>query len=178
MLVVVVVGRSGAGKSTFIEAMGLDEYHCVLSQPMIEEVRRRGQPVDHDHIHSLAKEWYAANEWWQVEYLLDWAKGKPLVLVDGLRYPRELARLRELYPDLLVVKVATTVEDRFCRLKRRRKVPLANIDQFKQLEQDESADMGIEEVLAATDLTVENVGTVEELEQKAIRLSNLLKRVL
>lgn len=177
---VVIAGRSGAGKSTFVEAMDLPgDCHCVLSQPMVDEIRRRGQPIDHDHIHSLAKEWYAANKWWQLEYLLNWAKGKPLVLVDGLRYAFELERLRELFPkDLLVVKIAATSEDRFGRLKVRGKIPLATQKEFDRLEKDESADMGIEEVLAAADLAVENLGTIEDLCAKAVRFGNLLRGIL
>ncbi len=180
MLLEIIVGRSGAGKSTFVEAMGIsDEYHCVLSQPMVDEVRRRGQPVDHDHIHSLAKEWYADNKWWQLEYLLKWAKDKPLVLVDGLRYAFELAKLRELFPkDLLVIKINAMPEERFNRLKVRGKIPLTTQEEFNQLEHDESVDMGVEEILSAADLVIENSGTVGELRDKAVRFGSLLKRLM
>lgn len=180
MLLEVIVGRSGAGKSTFVEAMGIsDEYHCVLSQPMVDEVRRRGQSVDHDHIHSLAKEWYANNKWWQIEYLLEWAKNKPFVLVDGLRYAFELSKLRELFPkDLLVIKINAMPEERFSRLKVRGKIPLTTQEAFDQLEHDESVDMGIEKVLFAADLVIENSGTVEELRNKAIRFGGLLKKLM
>lgn len=179
-MLVVIVGRSGAGKSTFIEAMGLPgECHCVLSQPMVDEVRRRDQPVDHDHIYSLAKEWYATNKWWQLDYLLEWVEGKSLVLVDGLRYAFELVRLREFFPeDLLVVKIVATPEERFGRLKDRGKIPLASREEFDRLERDESVDMGIDEVLVAADLVVENFGTAEELREKAIRFGGLLKGLL
>lgn len=177
---VVIVGRSGAGKSTFIETMGLpSKYHCVLSKPMVDEICRRGQPINHDNIHALAKEWYSANKWWQLDYLLGWAKNKPFVFIDGLRYAFELDKLRHLFfENLLVIKIIATQEDRFSRLLSRGKIPLSDKEEFARLEEDESMDMDIEKVLNAAHLTIENFGTVQDLRDKSIRFGKLLKRLI
>ena len=178
-MLIVIVGRSGAGKSTFVEGMGLPAtIHCVLSRPMIEELQKRGVAVSHDTISALAKEWYAANRWWQLEYLLEEAGGKSLVVVDGLRYAFELKRLRGLFGDMLLVRVVATPEARFQRLKARGKVPLSSLVEFERLEADEGGDMNIEEIMAQADISVENIGPREELLQKAVRFGALIKRLL
>lgn len=175
-MLLVVVGRSGTGKSTFIEAMGLPEYHCVLSAPMVEEVKRRGLNVDHDSIHSLAKEWYAANPWWQLEYVLEQFANRQFLILDGLRYGFELRRLRELFPDRIVVlKVISCPEDRFRRLKSRGKIPLTSLEEFLRLERDESEDMDLEEILAAADISVENNDGLDQLQAKARKFAALLR---
>ncbi|MDP3093591.1 MAG: AAA family ATPase [bacterium] len=176
-MLVVVVGRSGAGKSTFVQVMGLSpECHCVLSKPMVEEVGRRGLKVTHDNIHALAKEWYGRNRMWQVEYVLAEPEKSPkqFLVLDGLRYWFELEYLRKLFPDLLVVKVTSTPDDRFERLKVRGKIPLGTKEEFERLENDESVDMGLEQILAAADISVENIGTLSQLQEKARRFSFLL----
>lgn len=176
---VVVVGRSGTGKSTFIEAMNLPEFHCVLSRPMLAEVARRGQAVNHDNIHALAKEWYAANRWWQIEYVLKESEGKDFLILDGLRYAFELERLRELVGDnLVVVKVESTPQDRFERLKQRAKVPLTSWEEFERLDRDESRDMDVDELLAAADIAVDNSGSAEALRVKARRFASFFRHCL
>lgn len=175
-MLLVIVGRSGTGKSTFVRAMGLPpECRCVLSQPMVEEVGRRGQKVTHDTIHALAKEWYARNRMWQVEYVLAELEKNPkhFLILDGLRYWFELEYLRRQFPDLLVVKIVSAVDDRFERLKARGKIPLGSREEFQRLEDDESRDMGLEQILDAADVAIENAGTLEQLQERARRFSCL-----
>jgi len=175
-MIVVVVGRSGSGKSTFVEAMEVPEFHCVLSRPLLEGVRSLGQEVNHDNIHSLAKKWYAANSWWQVEYVQSQLGDKKFLILDGLRYARELERLRELFGNnLVVVKVESASEARFERLKQRRKVPLSGRAEFERLEADESKDMDLEELLAEADIAVENNDSLTSLQTKARRFASLLR---
>ena len=176
-MIIIIVGRSGAGKSTFVQAMGLSpECHCVLSKPMVEEVGKRGLEITHDNIHSLAKEWYGENRMWQVEYVLAELEKRPkqFLVLDGLRYWFELEHLRQQFPDLFVVKITSTPDDRFERLKVRGKIPLGSKEEFERLEKDESVDMGLEQILAAADISVENTGTLPQLQEKARRFSFLL----
>jgi len=177
-MLVIVVGRSGAGKSSFIEAMDLEGYHCVLSQPMVNELKRRGQEVSHDTIHALAKEWYAANRWWQVEYILNQLGERAFLIIDGLRYFFELEELRRRFPQTIVVKIVSTPGIRYQRLTQRGKIPLTTVEEFERLERDESQDMGLEAILVSADLVVENGGSLDELREKAQRFARLLRPLI
>lgn len=174
-LLLLVVGESGSGKSTFIEAMGFPSYHCVLSQPMIEELKRRDIKLTHDNIHSLAKELYEKDKYWQVAYILEQLKEKNFLIPDGLRYAFELERLRQLFSNVIVMKIISTSETRYNRLCSRNKVGLSSIEEFRRLEKDELQEMDVPFLMDKADIAVENAGSLDELKEKAERIGNLFR---
>jgi len=166
---IVVVGKSGAGKSTFIQAIGLPKkYHCVLSRPMVEYLKQQGKEINHNNIHKLARGWYRQDHYWQVKYLINQSQGKDFLIIDGLRYAFELEYLRKCFPDLVVViKIIATPEIRYQRLRKRKKIPINGWEEFLRLEHDESQDMDLEILLDQADFAVENMGSLRSLRRKA-----------
>lgn len=158
--IVVVIGPSGAGKSTFIEAMGVPTSgRYVTSQPMVAELTRRGQPINHDTIFALSEEWYGRDPYWQVPLIIKALEGHRLLVVDG---PRRLPEVRELTKSLpaILVKIASSSESRFEWLKKRKKINLRTLEEFKRLEKDEWKKMGISQLMEmAADVIVLNSGS-------------------
>jgi len=84
-VVVLAVGPSGTGKSTFVNALGLSDYIYVGSRAMEDELKGRGLPVNHDTIFELSQEWYAKNPFWQIQLIQKALKGEPFLIIDGAR---------------------------------------------------------------------------------------------
>lgn len=154
-LLIVVVGSSGAGKSVFIDAVAREEHKYVTSQPMIEELRKRGVEINHDTIFALSQEWYAKDPYWQIPFISTALAGKKFLIIDGSRRLPEVNRLKEIHRTI-IVKIISNVEDRFARLVKRKKIGLSAVEEFKRLDNDENRIMDVERLIAMADITVAN----------------------
>jgi dephospho-CoA kinase len=154
-VVVVIVGPSGAGKSTFIDAMDSLDYVYVTSQPMVDELNRRGLPVNHDTIFELSQEWYVEDPFWQVRLIQKVLKGKDFLIVDGSRRLPEVRRLKELF-QTIIIAIVSPPEVRFERLKKRTKIFLDTVDEFIKLECDEQTTMDVKALVKIADFVVQN----------------------
>ena len=154
-LLIIVVGSSGAGKSVFIDAAVQEDHRYVTSQPMIEELRKRGVEVNHDTIFALSQEWYGKDPYWQVPFILKALEGKRFLIVDGSRRAPEVGRLEEMRR-IIVVRIVSNAEDRFAWLAKRKKIGLSTIEEFKRLENDENKIMDVEKLAKMADITVTN----------------------
>lgn len=174
-MLIVIVGRSGAGKSTFVEALGLPYYHFVCSSPLIEEVKKRGLPLTHNTIFEVSQELYSEDRYWMIPiFQKELEKRGGVMIADGLRYLHSLKRLREMC-EVIVVRIEASPEKRFKRLKARKKISLDTLEEFELLERDETEAMRIEDVLTEADLVIPNHVSLERLEERA-RLFSLLLR--
>jgi len=169
-MLVILVGKSGVGKSTFAEALNCPDNLYVSSQGMIDKLRQRGMDVNHDTIHAIAKEMYAANPYWQIPLIMAQLKEKGLLILDGPRQTFEVRRLMELHADTLVVMVDAESFVRYKRLEGRDSV---GFEEFERIEKDEAMETGLGEVFEMVDLRVENNGSLEHLQGIARRFGRL-----
>lgn len=177
--VVVIVGPSGAGKSTLIKAMGLADHVYVTSQPLIDELRRRGSEITHDTIFALSQKWYRDRPKWQIDTILAELKKQDLLIVDGPRYAGEIRQLRDMAAIRTIIIAVTSIpEARFSRLKTRGKISLATPEEFVRLEQDEQ-DMEVAKLVAMADFVIQNGVSGDEflakLQEEGRLLGFLLK---
>lgn len=171
----IIVGSSGAGKSTLIEAMGVPaDCHYVTCQPMIDELKRRGDTVNHDTIFALSEEWYAKDSFWQVPLILKTLEGKRLVVVDGPRRLPEVQRLKESESSI-IIGIAVSPKNRFGWLKARGQVGLQTLEEFERLEEDETGVMDVGALMEMADLIIKNNVSKERLQQKGRRLAMILR---
>jgi len=172
-MLIILVGRSGAGKSAFAEAMGCPDNIYVSSKLMIEELRRKNIKITHDSIHALAVELYKNNPYWQVPRILGELKKKGFLILDGPRQACEIKRLMELYPNTLVIRIKANSLNRWRRLKNRNNI---DFESFKRIERDETEETELEEILRElVDITIENNGSFDRFRKIAKIFGNLLK---
>jgi len=170
-MLIIFVGKSGAGKSTLIKAMGCPENHFEISGQVKKELRASGVPVNHDTVQPILHQRYTADPYWQIPVILEAIGTKKFLIIDGSRSLPEVKRLKELRPDVLIVKIEAGASMRSDRLSRR---DGANTDAFVRIEQDEASVTGLEEILAMADITIENNGSLERLQEMAKKLRLLL----
>lgn len=164
-VVIVVVGPSGAGKSTFIDAMESPDEVYVTSQPMVNELNRRGSPVNHDTIFELSQEWYAKDPFWQVQQIQDVMKKKDFLIIDGSRRLHEITKLREIFRTI-VIAIVSSSKTRYARLKMRAKISLGTADEFNRLEHDEQKTMDVKDLVETADFIIQNDALSESSLQK------------
>ncbi len=170
-LLVMIVGESGAGKSTFCKLMNCEDNWYVSSQPLEEMLRKENKPINHDTIHKLANHLYSQNPTWQVDKILNAMAGKKFLLLDGPRRIKEVEALLEKHPASLIIRIRTNDSYRCERLKIRDNI---NKDGFKRIIRDESEQMELNEILKKASITITNNGDLNELKKQAQTLKDFI----
>lgn len=164
-MLVILVGKSGAGKSTFVEAMNCPGQLFVSSKAIIEELQKRHISVNHDSIHAFAKEMYGRNPYWQVENIVKALRRNNDLVYDGPRNAQEIRYLVENVQDTLVVYIVADDKARYQRLKQREGI---TFDGWQRIEEDETQETGLEEVFHnLVDIIIENNHSLQSIEKKA-----------
>ena len=167
-MLIVVVGKSGAGKSELIKAMNCPAYKS--SDRIKEEVRRRGMLVSHESCQVVADDLYGKDPYWQVPFILNSVNGS--LVLDGVRKGGEVQRLFEVCPRSFVLAVEASPDIRFERLQLRDGITKA---QFEQIEKDESERTDLPQLLGMGEIVVRNEGSIERLGKKAEEIALLIK---
>ena len=95
------------------------------------------------------------------------ASARPLIVLDGVRYPAEVPPLRALGAH--VVYITAPVELRYERyLSRQEKADDGKLgfEDFKRLDSESSNEVHIAELGASADFVIENTGSPEDLHRK------------
>lgn len=171
--IVILIGESGAGKSTLSEFLDMPENWFVSSSLMIDIITKRGLPINHDTIHQVANEKYGENPYWQIPHMLEVLNRTGLLLLDGPRRTDEVKRLLEVCPETVIARVVARSQERQGRLKHR---DGADEDVFKRVVADEKSETGlVDHLLAMADITIENKGSLEDLQDIAKEILMRLK---
>lgn len=163
-LLVIFVGESGAGKSTFCEALGYKNYWYVSSDPIISLVQSKGLPINHDTIHACASEVYQADPQWQVPLILNSMNGKSFLLLDGPRRFQEVDALKKRHPKTVIVRIDAQEKTRFERLCERDGL---DREGFQRVLDDEAQQTELRQILTLANIVIKNNGTIDQLRVKA-----------
>ena len=168
---VILTGESGAGKSTFVQCMNCPDNWYESSRPMADAIRASGQEVSHDTIHQYATQRYTENPHWQVPMILDALNGKEFLLYDGPRRIAEVQQLVVQYPKIIIVRIVASDEIRLQRLQQRDDI---SPEDFQRIKQHESSETQLGQILGLATITIENNGTMEELQIKVNKLKEYI----
>jgi len=112
-LLLILVGESGAGKSTFCEYIDRPEGYYCSSEALERELLSTNQPINHDTIHAFANKAYGENPEWQVPRILSSLKGRSYLILDGPRRVDEVKALKRDHANTVVIRISTSPEDLF-----------------------------------------------------------------
>ncbi len=171
--VIILIGESGAGKSTLSEFLDMPDNWFVSSSLMIDIITERGLPINHDTIHQIASEKYGEDPYWQIPYMLQVLNETGFLLLDGPRRTDEVKRILELCQESVVIKVVARLQERQGRLEQRDSV---DENAFRRVIADEKSETGlVDHLLAMADITIENKGSLEDLQDIAKEILIRLK---
>lgn len=163
-LLIILVGESGAGKSTFSGFVDSPDNYYSSSGAIEAELERQGEPVNHDTIHAYANKAYGDDPEWQVPLILRALEGKDYLILDGPRRVREVEALKKAHGSTRIIRIETSEENRFKRLSGRDGV---DREAFRRVVHDEGHETELDKILALADATMTNDGTLEQLKQQA-----------
>jgi dephospho-CoA kinase len=173
-LLYIIVGESGAGKTTFSNFVNRPEGYYSSSGSIEAELLESGSPINHDTIHAKAQELYSANQYWQVPLILGSLATRPYLILDGPRRVNEVAELRRQHANTWILRIATAPELRQLRLKRRDDIDDTDVSRVVH---DENKQLEIEKILAMADETITNDDGMTQLRDHAYQLRVLLDSI-
>jgi dephospho-CoA kinase len=163
--IIILIGESGAGKSTFAKALGIPASWFVSSDLIIKEIKARDLPVNHDTIHETAKRRYGEDPYWQIPYMISVLEKTGMLLLDGPRRIDEVDELLKRYPQSIIIGVFASTKERRKRLGKR---DGADEEAFKRIILDEQLETNLgDRLLSMAHITIRNDGSIEDLEKIA-----------
>lgn len=172
---VAVIGRMGAGKETvfqtiraFMEPVAVtlhqfsDPLNEILALLYLDRTRHNQQTLSR-----ILREEYGQDLLAVVLRHRAEADRAPIVVIDGLRRPNDLAMFRQ-FPNSTVIVVRAEPAIRFARIKARNSRVGDAEKTWEKFLQDEQAETErlIEAISCEADYSIDNSGTREELQEK------------
>jgi dephospho-CoA kinase len=172
-MIIIVVGKSGSGKSTFIKAMGLKKYCYEISGLVKKELKEKKQLVNHDNVQPIMHQRYEKDSLWQIPFILNKYDKNKFLIVDGCRSFLEFKKIIETFSQNLVIEIRA--KDSF-RKERIRLRDNTNCSGFRKIEKDESEITPLDRILESDliDIVVNNNNSLAALKVKAKKINFLL----
>jgi hypothetical protein len=140
---------------------------------MVDELRKRGEPVNHDAIFALAQELYGEDPLWQVPDIMAKVASQGCLIWDGpRRAPAVLEMKNQQDINTTVVRVVADQNRRRMRLAKR---DGTDGDAFLRIIHDESEGAGINQILDLADITIHNNGGLRQLQIASRAIRGLLR---
>lgn len=172
MQIIGITGTLGAGKGTIVEYLIKNKgfHHYSVRQFLIEEIEKRGLPINRDSMTSIANELRAANTPFYIVgelYIQAIESGKNAV-IESIRTPGEVEFLQQ-QGDFKLIAVDANPKIRFDRIKIR-KSSTDNID-FETFLSNEKREMtttdpnkqNLKKCIEMADIVITNNGNMADL---------------
>ena len=175
MQIIGITGTLGAGKGTIVEYLteNRDFQHYSVRQFLIEEIEKRGLPINRDSMTNVANELRAANTPYYIVgelYKQAMSSGKNAV-IESIRTPGEVEFLQQ-QGSFILIAVDADSKLRFDRIKKR-KSATDQIDYATFLSNEKremtTADpnkQNLQKCIKMADFILNNNGSIGELIEK------------
>lgn len=170
----IIVGESGAGKTTFSHFVNRPEGYYSSSGFIEAKLAEQGLPINHDTIHKYAQEAYTVNPHWQVPAILGHLATKPYIILDGPRRVEEVRELKRRHDNTFMLRIATAPEIRRSRLKMRDGMDDSDVGRVVR---DESKQLEIGKILVMADEIVTNDQGIANLQSYAMQFQTMLDAI-
>ncbi len=179
-----ITGPPGAGKTTSVRI--LEKYGCksiTMGDVVREEARKLGIPLDAESLTKFAgkmREKYGKAIWAAktLEKVREMARkgevGNGIIVIDGIRNPEEVELFRDYLlkkgSRFLLIKIDAPPEVRYQRMiERGREDEIKSFEEFLEREREEMS-WGLGKVMEMADISVQNTGTIEDLERILVEI--------
>jgi len=173
MKIIAFVGLPLSGKTTasrIAEEMGIPV--IVMGDVVREEVKRRGLDPTDENTGKVASELREMEGMDAVAKrciprIREKLKKRGIVVIDGIRGIAEVERFKsEFGEDFVLINIEAPIELRFERaLRRRRDDDVKSLEDLRKRDERELS-WSMKEAMKRADLTVENIGDLDEFEEK------------
>jgi len=177
MLVIGITGTIGAGKGTVTEYLIKERgfVHFSARAFIVEEIERRNLPVDRDSMTTVANDLRREHgSRYVIEKLIERAeKQEKNAVIESLRVVGEVEVLKKAGGILL--SVDADQKTRYARVQaRQNESDHVSFETFvaqeeREMSSSDPTKQSIKDVMAMADITLENNGTKEDLEQAVVR---------
>jgi dephospho-CoA kinase len=174
---ILIVGLPGSGKSFAADVIKKHFHAKGLKTGDIirEEIKRRGLRYTPENDAKMRLWFHSGREHLIVERLWKKMKNyKGIVVIDGLRSPKELAMFKKFYKDkIFLLKIHSSFKIRAQRaIKRGRFGKLESIKYLKERDKSELSELiGLKQLLKKADYTIDNSElTRKQMERKVVSL--------
>lgn len=166
-----ITGSIGAGKGTVVEYLKEKGFvHISARSFFVEEMEKRGIPVDRDHMSQFANDLRKEHgPGYVFEALLVRAQGAgEKVVIESLRTPGEVEKMRS-HPNTILLAVDAEQRIRYNRIfARQSELDSVTFDEFqaheeREMENTEPHKQNIRAVINMADHHLTNNGTLDEL---------------
>ena len=172
-ILIILVGESGAGKTTFVKNMNCKENWYESSRFIVDDLKKEKKEVNHDTIHELASRKYSENPYWQVPKILYELNKRQFLILDGPRRLKEVKKLINVCPRSLIVRIFTSQEKRLKHLKNRDGI---NLYQYKKVVVDENKQTDLDKIIALAHLEISNNRDIKSFKRKALQFKKTILR--
>ena len=179
---ILIVGLPGSGKS-FAASVIKKHFHAKVFETgdvIREEIKRRGWEYNPENDKKVRLWFHSGRENLIVKRL--WIKiknEKEIIVIDGLRSPKELAMLKKLYKgNIFLIKIKSSFRVRAKRsIKRGRFGKLESIKYLKERDKSELSELvGLKQLLKKADYTIDNSKLTKKQMEK--RVVDLVKSII
>jgi len=174
---ILIVGLPGSGKSFAADAIKKHFHAKVLKTGDVirEEIKRRGWKYNPENDKKVRLWFHTGREHLIVKRLWEKMKNyKGVVVIDGLRSPKELAMFKKIYKgNIFLIKIKSSFKVRAQRsIKRGRFGKEESIKYLKQRDKSELSDLvGLKQLLRKADYVIDNSKlTKKQMEKKVVSL--------
>ena len=175
MQIIGITGTLGAGKGTIVDYLvkNIGFKHYSVRQFLIEEIEKRGLPVNRDSMTQVANELRAANTPYYIVaelYKQALKSGKDAV-IESIRTPGEVEFLQQ-QGNFFLIAVDADPKTRFDRIKiRKSATDQIDFDTFlanekREMTTEDPNKQNLQKCIQMADITLHNDGSIDELIQQ------------